>query len=66
MVGDVYNGVAKSTSLGSTHTLGHGVGLTIGERLHLTFGNNRSLKRGDVVITSRGLKALHRWRKSLV
>jgi len=54
-VRDVYLAKAKSVSSGLTHTLGHGVGLTIGEWPHLTFGNKRPLERGNVVTVEPGV-----------
>ena len=54
-VRDIYLAKAESISSGLTHTLGHGVGLTIGEWPHLTFGNKRPLKRGNVVTVEPGV-----------
>lgn len=54
-VRDVYSGKAVEVPSGLTHTLGHGVGLTIGERPHLTFGNNEPLKEMNVVTVEPGI-----------
>ena len=54
-VRDVYSGKADEVPSGLTHTLGHGVGLTIGERPNLTFGNNEPLKEMNVVTVEPGI-----------
>jgi len=51
----LYEGRKKSVPSGFTHSLGHGVGLTIGERPYLSFGNKERLKAGHIVTVEPGV-----------
>jgi len=54
-VRDIYDGKAKKISSGFIHSLGHGVGLTIGERPYLSLQNPDPLKTGNVVTVEPGV-----------
>ena len=54
-VREMYTGGAKSVSSGFTHALGHGVGLTIGERPYLGFMNRDLLRARQVVTVEPGV-----------
>jgi Xaa-Pro aminopeptidase len=54
-VRDLFNGRTRSISSGFIHSLGHGVGLTIGERPYLGFMNAEPLKSGHVVTVEPGV-----------
>lgn len=54
-VREVFNGKAKAIPSGFSHSLGHGVGLTIGERPYLTFLSNDRLRSGQVVTVEPGI-----------
>jgi Xaa-Pro aminopeptidase len=54
-VRDLFNGRARSIPSGFIHSLGHGVGLTIGERPNLGFMNAEPLKDGHVVTVEPGV-----------
>ena len=54
-VRDIYQGKAKQIRSGLTHSLGHGVGLTIGERPYLSFQSKDPLKNGHVVTVEPGV-----------
>jgi Xaa-Pro aminopeptidase len=51
----VFEGSSKNISSGFTHGLGHGVGLTIGERPYLGFRSKDQLKAGEVVTVEPGI-----------
>lgn len=51
----IFQGKAKSISSGFNHSLGHGVGLTIGERPYLSFLSKDPLKSGQVVTVEPGV-----------
>ena len=51
----IYQGKSKNISSGFNHSLGHGVGLTIGERPYLSFLNNEPLRSGQVVTVEPGV-----------
>jgi len=53
----LYIGKEKSITSGFVHSLGHGVGLTIGESPYLSFNGRASLKVGEVVTVEPGLYA---------
>ena len=54
-VRDIYSGKAKKMSSGFIHSLGHGVGLTIGERPYLSLQSTDPLKSGNVVTVEPGV-----------
>ena len=54
-VREIFEGKSKSIGSGFTHSLGHGVGLTIGERPYLSFLSKDPLKRGQVVTVEPGV-----------
>jgi len=54
-VRSLYSGRKKSVSRGFIHSLGHGVGLTIGESPYLSFNSRTYLKAGEVVTVEPGV-----------
>jgi Xaa-Pro aminopeptidase len=54
-VREVFEGRSKSIAAGFNHSLGHGVGLTIGERPYLSFLSRDSLKSGQIVTVEPGI-----------
>ncbi len=54
-VREIYEGKAKRLPSGFNHSLGHGVGLTIGERPYLGFLSKDPLKSGQVVTVEPGV-----------
>lgn len=52
---EVFQGKAKGISSGFNHSLGHGVGLTIGERPYLSFLSREPLKSRQVVTVEPGV-----------
>jgi len=54
-VREVFEGKTRSISSGFNHSLGHGVGLTIGERPYLSFLSKDPLKSGQVVTVEPGI-----------
>jgi Xaa-Pro aminopeptidase len=54
-VRELFKGRARSVPSGFIHSLGHGVGLTIGERPYLTFMNAEPLSAGHVVTVEPGV-----------
>jgi Xaa-Pro aminopeptidase len=54
-VRQIYTGKKKSVSSGFIHSLGHGVGLTIGESPYLSFNSRAPLKSGEVVTVEPGV-----------
>jgi Xaa-Pro aminopeptidase len=53
-VREIFSGKSKEVPSGFTHSLGHGVGLTIGERPYLGFLSKEPLKAGQVVTVEPG------------
>ncbi len=54
-VREIFQGKAKSISEGYIHSLGHGVGLTIGESPYLSLSAKDPLKSGEVVTVEPGV-----------
>ena len=54
-VRDIYSGKARKISSGFIHSLGHGVGLTIGEQPYLSLQSTDPLKSGNVVTVEPGV-----------
>ena len=54
-VRDIYSGKARKISSGFIHSLGHGVGLTIGEQPYLSLQSTVPLKSGNVVTVEPGV-----------
>ncbi len=54
-VRDIFYGRAKRVDAGFNHSLGHGVGLTIGERPYLAFLSKDPLRSGQVVTVEPGV-----------
>jgi Xaa-Pro aminopeptidase len=54
-VREVFEGKAKEIRSGFIHSLGHGVGLTIGEGPYLSFLSRDPLKSGQVVTVEPGI-----------
>jgi Xaa-Pro aminopeptidase len=54
-VRDVYDGKIQKISSGFIHSLGHGVGLTIGEQPYLSLQSAEPLKSGNVVTVEPGV-----------
>jgi len=52
---DVFQGKTTGISDGFIHSLGHGVGLTIGERPNLSFLSKQPLKTGQIVTVEPGV-----------
>lgn len=52
---EIFQGKAKSIPSGFNHSLGHGVGLTIGERPYLGFLSKEPLKKRQVVTVEPGI-----------
>jgi Xaa-Pro aminopeptidase len=51
----IYAGEKKNITSGFIHSLGHGVGLTIGESPYLSFNSRAPLKAGEVVTVEPGV-----------
>ena len=54
-VRQIYAGKKKNITSGFIHSLGHGVGLTIGEPPYLSFNSRAPLKAGEVVTVEPGV-----------
>ena len=54
-VREIYEGKKQKIHSGFTHSLGHGVGLTIGERPYLSFQSKDPLRKGHVVTVEPGV-----------
>jgi Xaa-Pro aminopeptidase len=54
-VRELFEGRSKNVSSGFIHSLGHGVGLTIGERPYLSFLSRDTLKSGQIVTVEPGV-----------
>jgi Xaa-Pro aminopeptidase len=51
----ILRGDKDATKVGFIHSLGHGVGLTIGERPQLSLFSDETLQKGNVVTVEPGL-----------
>ena len=54
-VRQIYSGEKRDVASGFIHSLGHGVGLTIGENPYLSFSGREPLKAGEVVTVEPGV-----------
>jgi len=54
-VREIYEGKSRGIQSGFSHSLGHGVGLTIGERPYLSFLSRTPLRAGHVVTVEPGV-----------
>ena len=54
-VRQIYAGEKKNVYSGFIHSLGHGVGLTIGEGPYLSFNSRTPLRSGEVVTVEPGV-----------